>query len=103
LYSINSFYSNCNCPNSGGSANQPCYSLTLDGQIGTVTHIIDRDTIDVNINDEVFRVRYIGIDTPERDESCYAEAAATNSELVINQTVILKKDVSETGRFDRLL
>jgi endonuclease YncB( thermonuclease family) len=75
----------------------------VDGQIGTVTHVIDGDTIDVDINGQVFRVRYIGVDTPERDETCYAEATAANSELVLNQVITLRKDISNTDRFDRLL
>jgi micrococcal nuclease len=49
------------------------------------------------------RVRYIGIDTPERDEPFYAEAPAANRALIDGQELILVKDVSETDRFGRLL
>ena len=34
-----------------------------------VTRVVDGDTIRVEIDSEVFRVRYIGIDTPETGES----------------------------------
>jgi hypothetical protein len=50
-----------------------------------------------------FRVRYIGVDTPERDALFYNEATAANRQLVEGQTVTLVKDVSETDRFGRLL
>lgn len=68
-----------------------------------VTNIIDGDTIDVSINGQVRRVRYIGINTPERGEPFYSEATNANAALVAGQTVILVKDVSETDRFGRLL
>ncbi|MEQ8674891.1 MAG: thermonuclease family protein [Aggregatilineales bacterium] len=81
--------------NNGGS--------TINGQAARVTNVIDGDTIDVQINGETFRVRYVGVNTPERDEPCYTEAGAANRALVGGQNVILVRDVSETDRFDRLL
>lgn len=73
------------------------------GETAVVTQIIDGDTIDVEINGETYRVRYIGMDTPERDEPLFREAAEANARLVAGQTVILVKDVSETDRYGRLL
>lgn len=76
------------------------------GQEATVTNIVDGDTIDVLINDATFRVRYIGIDTPETygGVQCYGnEAKAKNTELVLGKMVTLVKDVSETDQFGRLL
>ena len=75
----------------------------VSGETAVVTQIIDGDTIDVEINGETYRVRYIGMDTPERDEPLFMEAAEANARLVANQTVILVKDVSETDRYGRLL
>jgi micrococcal nuclease len=49
------------------------------------------------------RVRYVGVNTPERDESCYDEAVEANRALVNGETVRLVKDVSETDRYGRLL
>ncbi|KAA3656180.1 MAG: thermonuclease family protein [Chloroflexi bacterium] len=72
-------------------------------ETGQVVDIIDGDTIDVMIDGEEYRVRYIGIDTPERDEVCYNEATAKNSALVANQTVRLVQDVSDVDRYGRLL
>lgn len=68
-----------------------------------VTKIVDGDTIDVRIGSATFRVRYIGMDTPERGEDFFAEASEVNRTLVLEKAVYLEKDVSEVDRFDRLL
>lgn len=68
-----------------------------------VTSIVDGDTIDVSIGGVVYRLRYIGMDTPERGDNLFAEATAFNARLVNGETVYLEKDVSETDRFNRLL
>lgn len=75
------------------------------GELGRVTYIVDGDTIDVELlsTGETKRVRYIGMDTPERGAFYYQEATDANAALVEGQTVILIKDVSETDRFGRLL
>lgn len=73
------------------------------GETGRVVTVIDGDTIDVVINGQELRVRYIGVNTPERDEPCYSEARSANAALVRNQTVTLVRDQSETDRFGRLL
>ncbi len=73
------------------------------GEVGRVVNVIDGDTIDVLIDGVRSRVRYIGINTPERDEACYREATRANARLVDGQTVTLVRDVSETDRFGRLL
>ena len=75
----------------------------------TVTRVVDGDTIRVQIDGEEFRVRYIGIDTPEtvdprRPVGCFGkEASERNRQLVEGKTVGLENDVSETDSFDRLL
>ena len=74
-----------------------------------VTRVIDGDTIEVNIGGTLFRVRYIGIDTPELDDErpeFYAlaqEATLYNRQLVEGQDIRLEKDVSETDQYGRLL
>lgn len=78
-------------------------SLTLDGELGVVDRVIDGDTIDVSINGVITRVRYIGVNTPERNEPCSDEATAANRALVDGQTVTLVRDASNTDRYDRLL
>ncbi|GJM41932.1 MAG: nuclease [Ardenticatenaceae bacterium] len=72
-------------------------------ETAVVTEVIDGDTINVLVDGRSYRVRYIGIDTPERDEACFADATAANAAFVEGQTVRLVTDVSNTDRFDRLL
>jgi micrococcal nuclease len=73
------------------------------------TRAIDGDTIEVEIEGESYKVRYIGIDTPElhhptKPVGYYAqEAYEKNRELVEGKTVFLEKDVSETDSYGRLL
>ena len=70
---------------------------------------VDGDTIEVEIEGESYKVRYIGIDTPElhhptKPVGYYAqEAYEKNRELVEGKTVFLEKDISETDRYGRLL
>lgn len=77
--------------------------------IALVTNVVDGDTIDVLLNGQTYRVRYIGIDTPETMhpdkpvESLGPEAAAKNAELVSGKDVVLVKNVSETDKYGRLL
>lgn len=74
-----------------------------------VTRVIDGDTIEVNLEGAIYKVRYIGIDTPEtvhpsEPVECFGkEASDKNSELVEGKIVRLEKDVSETDKYGRLL
>ncbi len=68
-----------------------------------VLRIVDGDTIEVSIDGQPFKLRYIGINTPETDEAFGSEATAINSRLVASQTVYLEKDTSDRDRYDRLL
>lgn len=74
-----------------------------------VTRVVDGDTIVVEIEGQEYRVRYIGIDTPEtvdprRPVGCFGkEASDRNRQLVDGKVVGLEKDVSETDSFGRLL
>ena len=73
------------------------------GETARVVQVIDGDTIDVNLNGEQVRVRYVGVNTPERDQSCYSEARAANSSMVSGQNVTLLRDTSDTDQYGRLL
>ena len=69
----------------------------------TVIQVTDGDTIVVEGN---YRVRYIGIDTPEIRPTLEAyelEAWQVNRELVEGKEIRLECDVSETDRYGRLL
>lgn len=80
-----------------------CVPTGTPRQVAIVTRIVDGDTIDVEIDGVPFRVRYIGIDTPESGEPFFSQATGRNAALVRGETVTLVKDVSETDIYDRLL
>ena len=71
-----------------------------------VLRVIDGDTVELTGGT---KVRYIGIDTPELHHpkipvQCFGrEAMEKNRELVEGRDVILKKDISETDKYGRLL
>ncbi len=65
-----------------------------------VTRVIDGDTI-VLSNGE--RVRYIGVDTPERDEPFYLIARKFNRDLVEGRQIRIELDIQERDRYGRLL
>ena len=76
-------------------------------QWGTVTHIVDGDTLDVTLECceciPTFRVRLLAIDTPERGECYYSEAKMALGGLVDGQRLGLERDASEWDSFGRLL
>src|SRR5918994_3963027 len=88
----------------------------------TIERVVDGDTLVVRITGRTdgpgageavvgrsYRVRLIGIDTPEsvdprRPVECFGrEAGSALSALVGDRTVRLVKDMEETDRYDRLL
>ncbi|MFQ6001587.1 MAG: thermonuclease family protein, partial [Anaerolineae bacterium] len=83
----------------------PALSPTpMPGRIqARVVKVIDGDTIEVETEGQVFKVRYNGIDTPEVGQPCADEATAKNIELVSGQRVTLVKDVSEVDKYGRLV
>ena len=71
-------------------------------QAARVVHVVDGDTIDVEIDGKEERVRYYGIDTPERGDECFSEATERNDEL-IDGNVLLLPDARDRDRDGRLL
>jgi len=71
--------------------------------------VIDGDTIEVNIDGTSYRIRYMGIDTPELDDkraefcALAQEATRYNRQLVEGKRVRLEQDISETDQYGRLL
>ena len=74
-----------------------------EGEIGQVTRVIDGDTIDVLIDGKNVRIRYLQMNTPERDQPCFRESTDRNAELVAGKTVRLVPDTELVGPYDRLL
>lgn len=86
-------------------------------QPATLVRVVDGDTIAVDISGDEYKVRLIGIDTPESVASGqYLEMTGKENtqdgELASNfvkelladtETVYLQKDVSDTDRYGRLL
>ncbi len=68
-----------------------------------VIKVKDGDTIGVDLNGKAYKVRYVGINSPEYNKPCGDKATQANSYLVSGKTVILEKDVSETDEYGRLL
>ena len=80
----------------------------LQDEVAEVVGVIDGDTIDVRLNGEKVRVRYIGIDTPEpyRDgkPACYShEATEVNKKMVEGKQVHLVADSEDKDKYGRLL
>lgn len=83
---------------------------SADAGQGVVVRVIDGDTVDVEIDDTVERVRLIGVDTPEsvapeRPVQCYgAEASAHTAELLPVGTVVrVVRDEVSRDQYGRLL
>lgn len=94
-------------PSSQTEVTTPQASSLLE-QTGSLTQalvvrVIDGDTIEAIIDGYSYKVRYIGIDTPEVSQSGYEEATMVNASLVDDKLVWLEKDVSETDKYGRLL
>jgi len=74
-----------------------------EGDEAVVVRVIDGDTIEVDLKGELIVVRYLGIDSPERNK-CYSdEATAKNKALVGGKIVRLEKDQTDKDAFGRLL
>jgi micrococcal nuclease len=85
------------------------FAISCPPRTPIVTRVIDGDTIEVSMGGTLYRVRYIGIDTPELDDerprfrALAQEAAELNRQLVEEEKVRLEKDISDTDRYGRLL
>ena len=76
----------------------------------TVISVIDGDTIWVKTSDgEKAKVRFVGVDCPETEKPGQAgefyadEATVYTAKILLNRTVYMEKDNSETDKYDRLL
>ena len=91
---------------SGGSNGSNSSAAPVQGgETGRVVRVIDGDTIDVDLNGAVVRVRYLGINTTEtnRGEVCSQEGKQANADLVQGQTVRLVADEDPIDPYDRAL
>jgi endonuclease YncB( thermonuclease family) len=79
----------------------PALSANRAVLVGSVTRIVDGDTIDVQLTSGPIRVRLNGIDTPERGQPWEPEATAALTQLVMGKSVDLEP--FEQDRYDRLI
>ena len=89
-----------------GSADGPAATAGAFTSRGTVTHIVDGDTLDVRLtNGKTERVRLIGIDTPERGACFFSQATARAQQLAMSKRVVLRGDATQDtrDRYGRLL
>ncbi|MDE2857263.1 MAG: thermonuclease family protein [Chloroflexota bacterium] len=87
----------------GASLSEPVGDGSAGEEIAQVTRVIDGDTIDVLIDGKTARIRYLQMNTPERDEPCYREATQANANLVAGKNVQLVADRENADRYGRLL
>lgn len=80
-----------------------CVSQTAEREQATLVRVVDGDTIVVAMNGTEYKVRYIGMDSPEVGSKYAQEATDYNTRLLSTGEVVMIKDVSETDRYDRLL
>jgi micrococcal nuclease len=77
--------------------NNSATSLSSSGEVtGKCYHVVDGDTIDV---EGVGRVRFVGVNTPERGEPGYSEAKQYIKDRCLYQTVSL--DVDDEKQHDK--
>ena len=90
-----------------GSASGPPPAASDNDGVGTVTSIIDGDTLRLDVDGNEVRVRLIGIDTPEvyPEVECFGpEASAALAELApVGSQLTFAYDVDPRDRFDREL
>lgn len=72
----------------------------FESSVHSVVHIVDGDTLDIE-ND--VRIRFLGVDTPERSTCYYDEAKTFLEDLLEDKDIRIEKDISGADRFDRLL
>jgi micrococcal nuclease len=74
-----------------------------------VTRVVDGDTIDIDYNGEVKRIRFIGVDTPEtvkpntKVEEYGKEASDFTKEKLTDKIVTLEFDIEKEDKYSRTL
>lgn len=104
----NSNFSTSTSTSSSNASNQSSKS-PIKYTVGTVTKHVDGDTVYVKINGQEYKLRLIGVNTPETKhpqkgvEYYGKEASNYTKSKLLGKTVYLEKDVSETDKYGRLL
>jgi micrococcal nuclease len=69
-------------------------------EVYQVKQVIDGDTIELESGQ---KVRYIGINAPDKGQNFYKEASSYNETLVSNKSVRLEYDVQKSDQYGRIL
>lgn len=98
------YYNNYN--NSNDNTNPENAYNTDAFTTATVKRVVDGDTIVVIIDNAEYKLRLIGVNSPEsttKIEEYGKEASDYTNKKLTGKTVYLEKDVSETDKYGRLL
>ncbi len=77
-----------------------CFYFIPQTETAKVVKVIDGDTI---VLQDGTKIRYIGMDTPERGMPLFEEAKKANADLVQNKEIRLVYDVERKDRYGRTL
>ena len=87
------------CAAAAGAAAGPETTTGTFTYRGTVTHVVDGDTLDVRLaSGKLERIRLIGIDTAERGACFSAQATERTRRLALSKPVILRGDATQDTR-----
>ncbi len=81
----------------------PAVSVPAGAVAAQLASVTDGDTISITVDGKPEKVRYIGMDTPERGEPGYKAATEANKALLGGDLLYLTTDTSERDRYGRLL
>ncbi|GAB4218690.1 MAG: hypothetical protein Fur009_0830 [Candidatus Microgenomates bacterium] len=89
----------------------PTIKLNQDENFYQVVNVVDGDTLDVEINGQIKRIRVIGINTPELKDprkpvECFAQEASQKAkELLLGKKIRLETDSTQADfdKYGRLL
>lgn len=90
-------------PSNGSVGSLVSTEENRDFETAELRQVIDGDTIDVFLDGEVERIRYIGANTPEFGEPCYQQSSLANRRLVEGFDLILESDETDRDANGRLL
>jgi micrococcal nuclease len=71
---------------------------------GVITHVVDGDTLDLDINGTISRIRFVLVNTPEIGEQGYLEAKNFVAEICpVGSTALLDVDNRQKPSFGRIV
>jgi endonuclease YncB( thermonuclease family) len=89
-------------PTAEATATERRQPIASERQSGLVLDVVDGDTIDVAVDGDILRVRYLGVDSPERGMKSYLIAKDLNRSLVYMRQVELERDVRDKEGMDAI-